>query len=145
MTNRSPRSLKARTSRTVMDMGSRLLRSSARLWCSRVYPRRRVSMLDGPGCRWPEVGSDPDGGGARRPAGRLLAWRLLSCSPEGAVESRGGGMRKYEIMLILPAEAEEPVVAGAVDRIAKILGQRGGEVTNVNQWGRRRFAHEIEK
>ncbi len=54
-------------------------------------------------------------------------------------------MRKYEIMLILPAEAEEPVVAGAVDRVAKILGQRGGEVTNVNQWGRRRFAHEIEK
>jgi small subunit ribosomal protein S6 len=54
-------------------------------------------------------------------------------------------LRKYEIMLILPAEAEEPAVAGAVDRIAKILGQRGGEVTKVNEWGRRRFAHEIAK
>ena len=54
-------------------------------------------------------------------------------------------MRKYEIMLILPSEAEEPAVGGAVDRIAKILGQRGGEVTKVNEWGRRRFAHEIAK
>src|SRR5712691_3963878 len=122
MTNRSPRSLKARTSRTVMDMGSRLLRSSARLWCPECTPTGGSRRSSGAGCRWPEVRSDPDGGGARRPVGRLLAWRLLSCSPEGAAESRGGGMRKYEIMLILPAEAEEPVVAGAVDRVAKIQG-----------------------
>ena len=42
-------------------------------------------------------------------------------------------------MLILPAEADESVVATAVDRIAK----SGGEVTKTDRWGRRRFAFEI--
>ena len=43
-------------------------------------------------------------------------------------------------MLILPAEADESVVATAVDRIAKA----GGEVTKTDRWGRRRFAYEID-
>ena len=47
-------------------------------------------------------------------------------------------------MLILPAEADESVVSGAVDRIAKTIGAGGGEVSNVDRWGRRRFAYEID-
>jgi small subunit ribosomal protein S6 len=50
------------------------------------------------------------------------------------------GLREYEAMLILPAEADESVVATAVDRIAKA----GGEVTKTDRWGRRRFAYEID-
>ena len=46
-------------------------------------------------------------------------------------------------MLILPAEADESVVATAVDRIAKAVSESGGEVTKVDRWGRRRFAYEI--
>ena len=44
-------------------------------------------------------------------------------------------------MLILPAEADESVVAQAVDRVAK----SGGEVNNVDRWGRRRLAFEIDR
>jgi small subunit ribosomal protein S6 len=47
-------------------------------------------------------------------------------------------------MLILAAEADESVVSGAVDRIAKTIGGSGGEVSNVDRWGRRRFAYEID-
>lgn len=54
-------------------------------------------------------------------------------------------MRKYEIMLILPADADDQVVAGALDRVSKILAERGGEVGNVDRWGRRRFAYELKK
>ncbi len=54
-------------------------------------------------------------------------------------------MRKYEIMLILPVEADESVVSGAVDRITKVVGPTGGEVTNVDTWGKRRFAYEIDR
>ena len=54
-------------------------------------------------------------------------------------------MRKYEILLILPADAEEATVTATTDRIAQVIGSGDGRVTNVNQWGRRRFAHEIEK
>jgi small subunit ribosomal protein S6 len=48
-------------------------------------------------------------------------------------------------MLILPAEADESVVGGAVERITKILSERGGEVKNIDRWGRRRFAFPIAR
>ena len=48
-------------------------------------------------------------------------------------------------MLILPAEAEESVVAGAVDRITKVVSEAGGEVGKVDRWGRRRLAYEIAR
>ena len=54
-------------------------------------------------------------------------------------------MREYEVMLILPADAEESVVDGAIERIKGVLSERGGEVSNVDQWGRRRLAYEIAK
>ena len=54
-------------------------------------------------------------------------------------------MREYEVMLILPAEADESVVGGAVERITKILSERGGEVRNIDRWGRRRFAYPIAR
>ena len=53
-------------------------------------------------------------------------------------------MREYEVMLILPAEADEKVVSTAVDRITKVVSTQGGEVSNIDRWGRRRFAFEID-
>jgi small subunit ribosomal protein S6 len=53
-------------------------------------------------------------------------------------------LREYEVMLILPAEADESVVTTAVDRIAKSAAGGGGEILNIDRWGRRRFAYEIE-
>jgi len=54
-------------------------------------------------------------------------------------------LREYEIMLILPAEADEALVGTALDRITKVIASDGGEVGNVDRWGRRRFAYEIAK
>ena len=48
-------------------------------------------------------------------------------------------------MLILPAEADESVVAAALDRITKLVSDGGGEVGNVDRWGRRRLAFEIDR
>ena len=63
----------------------------------------------------------------------------------GAAQTRGGGaLRKYEVMLILPPDADESVVSGAADRIARIVSDGGGAVGNVDRWGRRRLAFEIE-
>ena len=47
-------------------------------------------------------------------------------------------------MLILPPEADESVVSGALDRITRSVGEAGGAVGNVDRWGRRRLAFEIE-
>ena len=53
-------------------------------------------------------------------------------------------MRDYEIMLILPAEADESVVGAAVERITKVIETTGGKVGNIDRWGKRRFAFEID-
>ena len=54
-------------------------------------------------------------------------------------------MRNYEVMLILPAEADEQVVSTAVDRISRTLADAGGEVGKIDRWGRKRFAYEIDR
>ncbi len=54
-------------------------------------------------------------------------------------------MRKYELMLILPAEADDKVVTTVTDRLGQILGERGGQVAGVDRWGKRRLAYEIRK
>ena len=48
-------------------------------------------------------------------------------------------------MFIVPPEADESVVGGVIDRIAKIASQVGGEVGKVDRWGRRRLAYEIAR
>jgi len=63
----------------------------------------------------------------------------------GAVQTRGGGMRKYEIVLILPSEADDKVVGEVTDRISQVLSERGGEVVKVDRWGKRRLAFEINR
>jgi small subunit ribosomal protein S6 len=54
-------------------------------------------------------------------------------------------MREYEIMLILPPDAEEAAVDGVVERITGLVSPSGGEVAQVDKWGRRRLAYEIAR
>jgi small subunit ribosomal protein S6 len=54
-------------------------------------------------------------------------------------------MRTYEIVLILPAEADDKVIVGVTDRIAQTLAQSGGEVVKADRWGKRRLAYQIAK
>jgi small subunit ribosomal protein S6 len=48
-------------------------------------------------------------------------------------------------MLILPPDADESIVTGALDRITRIVSEGGGTVGNVDRWGRRRLAFEIDR
>ena len=48
-------------------------------------------------------------------------------------------------MLILPPEADESVVSGALDRITRVVSEGGGAVGKVDRWGRRRLAFEIDR
>ena len=54
-------------------------------------------------------------------------------------------MRKYEIMLILPADADDKVIGGVTDRISQILAEGGGSIEKVDRWGKRRFTFEIRR
>jgi len=52
-------------------------------------------------------------------------------------------VRKYELMLILPAERDESVVTRVVERINTTLADGKGQVGKLDRWGRRRLAYEI--
>ena len=47
-------------------------------------------------------------------------------------------------MLILPAEADEATVGTATDRISTVVAKHSGQVQNIERWGRRRLAYEID-
>ncbi|TNM69057.1 30S ribosomal protein S6 [Streptomyces sp. NP160] len=54
-------------------------------------------------------------------------------------------MRAYELMVILDAELEERTVAPSLDRFLNVVRADGGTVENVDIWGRRRLAYDIDK
>jgi small subunit ribosomal protein S6 len=47
-------------------------------------------------------------------------------------------------MLILSAAADEAVVGTATGRIATVAAKHSGAVRNIERWGRRRLAYEID-
>jgi len=54
-------------------------------------------------------------------------------------------MRRYEVMVILDPELEERTVAPSLDTLLNVVRQDGGSVENVDIWGRRRLAYEIQR
>jgi small subunit ribosomal protein S6 len=54
------------------------------------------------------------------------------------------GIDTYEAMLIAIPELDEEQVGNTLGRFQTIIERTGGEVKDVNQWGRRRLAYEID-
>jgi small subunit ribosomal protein S6 len=52
-------------------------------------------------------------------------------------------MRRYEIMVILDPELEERTIAPSLDAFLNVVKSDGGTVNQVDIWGRRRLAYEI--
>jgi small subunit ribosomal protein S6 len=48
-------------------------------------------------------------------------------------------------MIILPSEADESVISAALERITRVVSEGGGAIGNVDRWGRRRLAFEIDR
>ena len=54
-------------------------------------------------------------------------------------------MHQYEMMVILDPEIDERTVAPSLDKFLNVVRNDGGNVENVDIWGRRRLAYEINK
>lgn len=54
-------------------------------------------------------------------------------------------MRKYEVMVIIDPEVDDRQVQPLVDKHVATLTKGGGSVDNIDIWGRRRLAYEINK
>ncbi|MGP4023005.1 30S ribosomal protein S6 [Actinomadura sp. 3N407] len=54
-------------------------------------------------------------------------------------------MRRYELMTILDPAIDERTATAALDPFLKVVKDDGGSVENVEVWGRRRLAYDIQK
>ena len=54
-------------------------------------------------------------------------------------------MRDYELVVILSPELAEEDIPAAIDRLSQLIADRGGEVKDVERWGRRKLAYPIKK
>ena len=54
-------------------------------------------------------------------------------------------LRQYEVMVILDPDLDERTVAPSLDTYLNVVRQSGGTVENVDIWGKRRLAYEINK
>lgn len=53
--------------------------------------------------------------------------------------------RKYEITYIIKPDVDEETKKAIVDRYDKVVADNGGEMVDSKDWGKRRFAYEIDK
>ncbi len=52
-------------------------------------------------------------------------------------------MRPYEVMVIFDPGLEDDAIRSVVDRAAGLISSRGGNVHQVEHWGKRRLAYEL--
>jgi len=54
-------------------------------------------------------------------------------------------LRDYELALVLTPELAEDEVPAAVEKVSQAIASRGGQVKEVNLWGRRKFAYPLKR
>ena len=54
-------------------------------------------------------------------------------------------MNKYELAVVVNAKIEDDARAQVIEKVKEVVARFGGNVTDVDEWGKRRLAYEIQK
>ena len=54
-------------------------------------------------------------------------------------------MNKYELAVVVSAKIEDEERAAVVEKVIALIERFGGNVTNVDEWGKKRLAYEVQK
>ena len=54
-------------------------------------------------------------------------------------------MNKYELAVVVSAKVEDDVRAGVIEKVKELIARFCGNVTDVDEWGKKRLAYEIQK
>ncbi len=54
-------------------------------------------------------------------------------------------MSKYELAVVLSVKLEEEERAAVIEKVSGYITRYNGTVTNVDDWGKKRLAYEIQK
>jgi len=54
-------------------------------------------------------------------------------------------LRDYELVVVIDPEIDEEKLSATLDRISQFVTTRGGEVIDVDRWGKRKLAYPIKR
>lgn len=54
-------------------------------------------------------------------------------------------MNKYELAVVVNAKLEDEERAATIEKVKEYITRFGGTVTDVDDWGKRRLAYEIQR
>lgn len=54
-------------------------------------------------------------------------------------------MKNYELALVVSAKVEDEVREATVQKAKDAITSLGGQITNVDEWGKKQLAYEIQK
>ncbi|MBU5459956.1 30S ribosomal protein S6 [Anaerostipes sp. MSJ-23] len=54
-------------------------------------------------------------------------------------------MKKYELALVLSAKLEDEQRAALLEKVQAMITTAGAAITNVDEWGKKQLAYEIQK
>ena len=54
-------------------------------------------------------------------------------------------MRDYELVVIISPEVAEEQINTTLEKVSRFIAEKGGSVTEVNRWGRRKLAYPIKR
>ena len=54
-------------------------------------------------------------------------------------------MNKYELAVVVSAKIENDERAAVIEKVKDIITTNGGNITNVDEWGQKRLAYEVQK
>ena len=54
-------------------------------------------------------------------------------------------MNKYELAVVVSAKIENDERAAVIEKVKDIITTNGGNITNVDEWGQKRLAYEVER
>ena len=54
-------------------------------------------------------------------------------------------LHQYELVVVLSPDLQEDAVTSGIERVQQAITSRGGEIDDVNNWGRRRLAYPIKR
>lgn len=54
-------------------------------------------------------------------------------------------MNKYELAVVVSAKLEDDERAATIEKVKDLITKNGGTITNVDEWGKKRLAYEVQK
>ena len=54
-------------------------------------------------------------------------------------------MNKYELAVVVSAKIEDDERAATLEKVKALVERFGGQITNVDDWGKKKLAYEIQK